>query len=59
MLRGVTSDLSTRDQPMAHHSRPGVEQRRTFDQSVIEVEERGAAHRDLEGTASPVVQRVA
>jgi hypothetical protein len=45
MLTGVAGDLPTSDQPMAHHPRPGMEQRGALDQGVIQVEERGAAHR--------------
>ena len=45
MLTSVASDLPTSDQSMAHHARPGMEQHRALDQGVIQIEERGAAHR--------------
>jgi hypothetical protein len=44
MVPRVAGDLSARDEPMAHHSDAEVEQHRTFDQGVVEVEERGVAH---------------
>jgi hypothetical protein len=45
MVPGVAGDLSACDEPMAHHPDPEVEQHRTLDQRVVEIEERRVAHR--------------